>query len=99
MGIPGMAKQGEIPVLSGSFGRYDEISEIWLTQFISGFCTDPDRRCKSSGFVTLPAGAIVTTNDNLAEPGLHEVRCYDKTLLAFTWDIGERTEELSSAMA
>jgi hypothetical protein len=52
---------------------------------------------KSSGFVALPAGAVITTTDDLAEPGLHEVRCYDKTLLAFSRDIQERTKELSSA--
>ena len=54
---------------------------------------------RSSGFVTLPAGAVIETSDDLAEPGLHEVRCYDKTLLAFTRDIHERTKELSSTVA
>jgi len=54
---------------------------------------------RSSGFVTLPAGAVIETTDDLGEPGLHEVRCYDKTLLAFTRDIHERTKELSSTVA
>jgi hypothetical protein len=54
---------------------------------------------RSSGFVTLPAGAVIETTDDLGEPGLHEVRCYDKNLLAFTRDIHERTKELSSTVA
>jgi len=54
---------------------------------------------RNSGFVTLPAGAFIETTDDLVEPGLHEVRCYDKTLLAFTRDIHERTKELSSTVA
>ena len=54
---------------------------------------------KSSQFVTITPGSTIETTDDLAEPGLHEVRWYRQTLLVFTRDIQERTQELAAASA
>ena len=46
------------------------------------------------GFVTIPAGSIIESSDDLVEPGLHRVRFDGKDLLVFTRDIFERTERV-----
>jgi len=46
------------------------------------------------GFVTIPAGSIIESLDDLVEPGLHRVRFNGKDLLVFTRDIFERTERI-----
>jgi hypothetical protein len=48
------------------------------------------------GFVTIPAGAVIETSDDLVEPGLHRVTFDCKDLLAFTRDIRERTEHIEN---
>ena len=45
-------------------------------------------------FVTIPAGSIINSVDDLNEPGLRGVRFDGQELLAFTRDIRERTEQL-----
>lgn len=49
-------------------------------------------------FVTIPAGAIIETLDDLAEPGLHPMKFGGVALLAFTRDIKERTEQIEPAL-
>lgn len=46
--------------------------------------------------VTIPAGAMIETSDDLTETGLHRVAFDGKDLLAFTRDIRERTQELNT---
>ncbi len=43
-------------------------------------------------FVTIPAGAVIVTSDEIVEPGLHRVTFDGRALLAFARDIQERTE-------
>jgi hypothetical protein len=60
----------------------------------------------SSGLVTIPAGAVIETTDNMntladnmSTLGLHPVTYEGQELLVFTRDILERTVRLSSAEA
>lgn len=46
-------------------------------------------------FVTIPAGAVIETFD-LVEPGLHRITFDGRTLLAFTRDIQQRTEQVGA---
>lgn len=46
------------------------------------------------GFITIPAGSIIESSDDLIEPGLHRVRFDGNDLLVFTRDIRERTERV-----
>jgi hypothetical protein len=48
-------------------------------------------RIADPGFIAIPAGSIIETSDDLAEPGFHTVMFNGKDLLAFTRDIHERT--------
>jgi hypothetical protein len=52
----------------------------------------------SHKFVTIPAGAIIETFDDLAEPGLHRVKFGNVDLMAFSRDIHERTEQFEPAL-
>ena len=52
---------------------------------------------KGSKFIVIPVGSIVNTSDDFPEPGFHPVMYNGQDLLAFTRDIRERTEQLSSA--
>lgn len=45
-------------------------------------------------FVTIPAGAMIETSDDLVEPGFIRLTFEGNHLLAFTRDIRERTETL-----
>jgi hypothetical protein len=51
---------------------------------------------KARGFVTIPAGSIVETSDDMYEPGLHSIRLGNEELFAFTRDIEERSERIDS---
>jgi hypothetical protein len=53
----------------------------------------------SSDFVTIPAGAVIETTDNMNTLGLHPVTYEGRELLVFTRDIRERTVRLFSAEA
>ena len=52
-----------------------------------------------SGFVTIPAGAVIETTDNIINLGLHAVTYEGRELLVFTRDIRERTVRSSTAEA
>jgi hypothetical protein len=52
---------------------------------------------KRSTFVVIPAGSIVNTSGDFPGPGFHPVAYDGQDLLAFTRDIRERTEEVSTA--
>ena len=45
-------------------------------------------------FVTIPEGSVIETSRDLNEPGLHPLTFENRSLLAFTRDIKERTEYL-----
>jgi hypothetical protein len=47
-----------------------------------------------SGFVTVPAGSIIETSEDLEQPGLYSVRVDGEELFAFARDIEERTEPI-----
>lgn len=49
--------------------------------------------------VTIPAGAVLETTDNINNLGLHPVTYDGRKLLVFTRDIRERTVRLTSAEA
>jgi hypothetical protein len=51
-------------------------------------------RMGDHGFITIPAGSVIETSDDLAEPGFHAVMFNGSDLLAFTRDIHERTQGL-----
>ena len=51
---------------------------------------------KARGFVTIPAGSIVETSDDMYEPGLHSIRLGNEELFAFTRDIEERSERIDA---
>ena len=53
----------------------------------------------SSDFVTIPAGAVIDTTDDMNTLGLHPVTYDGRELLVFTRDIRERTVRSSSAEA
>jgi hypothetical protein len=53
----------------------------------------------TADFVTIPASSVIETTDDLSEPGFHRVRFDGQELLAFSRDIQERTEQVSSARA
>ena len=52
-----------------------------------------------SDFVTIPAGAVIETTDDMNTLGLHPVTCEGRELLVFTRDIRERTVRLRTAEA
>ena len=52
---------------------------------------------RNPNFLTIPAGAIIETTSDLAEPGLHVVSFRGSDVLAFARDILERSERLSAA--
>jgi hypothetical protein len=56
---------------------------------VSPIPTSPD-------IVTIPAGSVIETHDDITVPGLHHVTLDGKSLLAFTRDIQERTEHLGT---
>ena len=43
-------------------------------------------------FITIPAGALIETSDDLTEPGLRDVTLNCQALLAYTRDIREQTQ-------
>lgn len=45
-------------------------------------------------FITIPAGSVIETSDDLVEPGFRPVMFDGRDLLAFTRDIRERTEQV-----
>ena len=49
------------------------------------------------GFVTIPAGSMIDTSGDLAQPGLHHVFFRGQDLLAFTRDIRERTNRITAS--
>jgi hypothetical protein len=53
----------------------------------------------TADFVTIPASSVIETTDDLSEPGFHRVRFDGQELLAFSRDIQERTEQVSSTEA
>jgi len=53
----------------------------------------------TSDFVTIPAGAVIDTRDNMNILGLHPVTYDGRELMVFTRDIRERTVRLLSAEA
>ena len=48
-------------------------------------------------FVTIPAGSMIDTSGDLAQPGLHHVFFRGQDLLAFTRDIRERTNRIAAS--
>ena len=44
------------------------------------------------GYITVPAGTIIETSDELDEPGLHSIKFRDEEFFVFTRDIEELTE-------
>ena len=51
----------------------------------------------TADYVTIPETAMIETTDDLAEPGFHRVRYLGESLLVFTRDIQERTQQISGA--
>ena len=47
-------------------------------------------------FVTIPAGVIIDSSDDVKEPGLRRIVCDGRDLLAFARDIRERAEILTT---
>jgi len=66
-----------------------------VTSEILAVATQP----ANHSFVTIPAGAMIDTSDDVAEPGMRRVTFNGKDLLAFTIDIRERTEKVKTATA
>jgi hypothetical protein len=54
---------------------------------------------EKSTFCTLPVGSIITTGDDLWQPGLVHISFRGQELLAFARDIKEHTEAFDLAIA
>ena len=63
-----------------------------VTSEILALATRSDHR-----FVTIPAGSMIDTSEDLAQPGLHHVFFHGQELLAFTRDIRERTYQVTAS--
>jgi hypothetical protein len=50
-------------------------------------------------FVTIPAGSMIDTSGDLAEPGFHHVFFHGQDLLAFARDLRERTQRFNTAQS